>query len=208
MNIILVGIQGSGKGTQAKFLSKKFKLCHISTGNLLRNITGDRKKEIDSLINNGKLVPDKTILEILKERMIQDDCENGIILDGFPRNIEQAKLLEKELNIQKVIEIQISDQESEKRLMGRISCPKCGIDYNIYTAPKPQKEGFCDKCGSQLTRRKDDNEESIKKRIKTYHEETKPILNYYKNKLITVNGEQSIEDVSKEILKKISNSPL
>ncbi len=204
MNIIFMGIQGSGKGTQAKLISEELKLCHISTGDLLRSTTGELKSELDKIINQGQLIPDNLMLKILKNRMIQDDCENGIILDGFPRNIEQAKLLEKEIKINKVIEIQISDEESRKRLLGRISCKKCGEGYNEYTEPKPKDKGICDKCGNILIKRDDDNLESINKRIDIYHKDTEPILDFYKNKTIKINGENPIEKISKEILEKIN----
>jgi len=180
MILLFVGPQGSGKGTQAKIISKKLNLCHISTGNLLREISGKLKQEIDSYINNGKLVPDELIIKILKQRIKKEDCKNGIILDGFPRTLEQARDLDKILKIGKVIEISISDEEAIKRLKGRWNCKKCGIAYNLVTSPKPKQDKKCDNCGSALYQRADDiNEEAIKKRLAIYHEGTEPILEKY-----------------------------
>ena len=200
MILDFVGVQGSGKGTQAKIISKKLELAHISTGDLLRGIQGELKEKVDSIINEGKLIPNDLMLQILKERMKSPDCEKGIILDGFPRNIEQARDLDKELSIDKIIEIKISDEMSLKRLSGRVTCEDCGEGYNLYTELKPSKEGICDKCGGKLVQRADDNEEAIKKRIQTYHQDTEPILSHYQNKVITVDGEQSVEKISQDIL--------
>ncbi len=201
---VFIGVQGSGKGTQAELLAKKFELCHISTGDLLRSSTGELKTKIDSYINQGNFVPNELILEILKERMVQHDCDNGIIFDGFPRNLEQAKALDTFLEVTKVIEIKISDSESLKRLLGRRVCEKCGRSYNIYTSPKPEVEGFCDICGGKLVKRADDNEDAIKKRIATYHNETEPLLDYYKDKLVSINGENTIELIFEELIKRLS----
>lgn len=199
MNIIFIGIQGSGKGTQAKIISEKLKIPHISTGDLLRSAQGELKQEIDSYMLQGKLIPDELMLKILKETL--DKADNGFILDGFPRNIEQAKALDKITRIDKAIEIVISDEEALKRLSGRRNCENCKANYNIYTAPKPKQEGVCDYCQGKLVQRKDDNEEAIKKRLEVYHKETEPILNHYKS--IKINGEQDIEKVTYDIKKAI-----
>lgn len=200
---LFVGVQGSGKGTQAKIIAEKKEFCHISTGDLFRGLNGELKEKIDSFINSGKLVPDKLVLEMVKERISKPDCEKGIILDGFPRTIDQAKELNNLLEINKVIEIKISDEESLNRLSGRVSCSVCGKGYNLITAPKPKNKEKCDECEGKLIQRKDDTPEAIKKRIEDYHKETFPILENYKEKLISINGEREIEEVTKEILEKI-----
>ncbi len=207
MNVIFVGVQGSGKGTQAKVIAEKMGLCHISVGDLFRDLVkngeGELKEELQRIMNEGELVDDKLTIKIVKKRIEKTDCKKGVILDGFPRNLEQAKLLDFVISIDKVVEIKISDEESLKRLSGRVGCKDCGAGYNVYTAPKPLKEGVCDKCGGKLVRRVDDNEESIKKRIQTYHDETEPILDFYSGKVIEVDGERKIEEISEDILGKL-----
>ena len=204
MNLIFIGMQASGKGTQAKIISEKLGLVHISTGDLLRGAEGELKQEVDKYVQNGLLVPDELMLRILKERLSQEDAKKGFILDGFPRNISQARELKKLVNIDKVIEIAISNEEEIERLLGRVNCPKCGALYNVITAPKPMKEGICDKCGSELYKRQDDNEESIRKRLEIYHNETEPILNEYP--FIKVDGSKSIEEVSEGILEELEKN--
>jgi len=204
MIILFIGAQASGKGTQAKIIAGKKGFAHISTGDLLRAATDRLKEEIDSYINNGKLVPDELILKLLKERIKQPDCKNGIILDGYPRNLQQAEELEKIEKIDKIFEIYVSDQTAKKRLMGRWNCKKCGVAYNVVTAPKPKKGTICDTCNLPLYQRDDDiNEEAIEKRLAIYHEETEPILKKYKNKVIKINGEQEIGKITEDILKKL-----
>lgn len=199
MKLLFVGVQGSGKGTQAKIIASKLNLAHISTGDLLRSAEGELKKEIDSYIHTGKLVPNELVLKILIVRIEKPDCKKGFILDGYPRNINQAKEMDKLIKINKVFDIEISDKEAIKRLNGRWNCKKCSIPYNLLTSPKPKKEGVCDKCGEKLYQREDDiNEKAVKKRLKIYHEETKPVLKFYNS--IKVNGEQSIEKVTQDII--------
>lgn len=201
MNLIFVGPQGSGKGTQAKIIAEKLKIAHISTGDLLRSLSGKLKEEADSYMFQGKLVPDEFIMKILKERLQQKDCQHGFILDGFPRNIKQAHALDSITKIDKVIEIHISDKEAIKRVSSRISCKNCGSVFNELTNP-PKKQGICDKCHSPIIKRADDSEEALKKRLETYHNDTKPILAHYKS--IKINGEQEISKVTDDILKVIS----
>lgn len=203
MNLIFVGPQGSGKGTQAKIVAEKKGLCHISTGDLLRGAEGDLKNELDDYMNSGKLVPDELIVKILKERMEKPDCGNGIILDGFPRNSKQAEILDEMLEIDKVIEINIPDKESIRRIEGRMVCIDCGEGYNVETSPMPEKEGLCDKCGGKLIKRDDDTAEAVKKRLEIYHSETEPVLEYYGDKVLSVNGMKGIDNVSNEILEGI-----
>lgn len=202
VNLIFVGPQGSGKGTQAKIIAKKLGITHISTGDLLRASTGKLRKLADSYIHKGELVPSKVMIEILKQRLEKSDCKEGFILDGFPRTIEQAEDLEKITKIDLILEIDISDGTAVKRLQGRWNCKKCNIAYNIVTCPKPKKLDVCDVCGAKLYQREDDaNEDAIKKRLKIYHEDTEPMLKKYP--FVKINGEQSIEKITKDILKEI-----
>jgi len=202
MILLFVGAQGSGKGTQAKIISKKIKIVHISSGDILRETSGKLKEQVDSYMNKGALVPDKIIAKILKERIKKEDCKNGFILDGFPRNLEQAEEFEKIRKIDRIIEISISDEEAIKRLKGRWNCKKCGIAYNVVTMPKPKKDKKCDQCGEELSQRNDDiNDEAIKKRLAIYHEETTPILSKYRDRAIKINGEQEIDRITEDILK-------
>ncbi len=204
MIILFIGPQASGKGTQAKIIAEKKGLAHISTGDLLRQATGSLKEEIDQYMHKGELVPDELILKLLQKRMKQPDCKNGIILDGFPRNLKQAEALEKIAKIDRIFEINISDETAKKRLMGRWNCRQCGSSYNIITAP-PKKGKLCDNCNTPLYQREDDtNLASIQKRLDTYHNETKPILKKFKDKVIKINGEQTIEKITEDILKKLN----
>ena len=200
MKLLLIGPQGSGKGTQAKLLSEKLGVPHVSTGDLVRETTGRLREKIDSYIVVGNLIPDELMLEILKERLEKEDCEEGWILDGFPRNLKQAKMLDEIAKVDKVIEIFISDEEAVRRISGRRHCSKCGEGFNLVTMPPRDKEK-CDKCGGQLLMRDDDKEEAVKKRLEIYHHDTEPILKHYKARKI--NGEQSVEDVARDILKAL-----
>ncbi len=201
MKLIFVGPQGSGKGTQAKRIAKRFGLCHISTGDLLRETEGDLRLELNEFMSKGDLVPDELIVRILKERLGRGDCVTGFILDGFPRNISQARELEKIVEIDKVVEIAISDEESVRRIGGRRNCGKCGAIFNINTSPIPTVEGVCDKCGGELFQRKDDNEEALRERLKIYHEDTEGVLKMYK--FMRIDGEKSIEIVEEDIVESV-----
>jgi adenylate kinase len=212
MNILMLGIQGSGKGTQAEQLEEKLKIGHVSTGEICRNIdiTTPLGKKVRSYIDKGMLIPTGLMTELLKERLSKDDCKNGAILEGYPRTTEQAELLDDFFPLDHVILLSISDEEALKRLSGRWTCSNknCAIAYNVYTEPKPKIPGICDKCGSKLYQRKDETPEAIKKRIETFHKETEPLIDYYRKKgiLITINGMPSIEDVQKEIREKLGIS--
>ncbi len=203
MKILMFGPQGCGKGTQAKILSERLKIPHISTGDIFRSLTGELKEKVDALINGGNLVPDELTIKIVKERISREDCKDEFILDGFPRNLNQAKELEKIYKIDKVIEISIPDEESVKRISGRRICSNCKAGFNVLTAPRPKIENVCDFCGGNLVARADDNEESVKKRLKTYHKETEPVLEFYGEKVSRIDGMGDIEEISKRIAEKI-----
>jgi adenylate kinase len=210
MNIVLLGPQGSGKGTQAKFISKKFNIPHISTGDIFRkNIKEETElgKLASSYINKGELVPDEVTNKLVESRIKEDDCKEGYILDGFPRNLSQAKFLDSITKISHAVDIEIPDEEVIFRLEGRRTCTnkECGAIYNVNTSPKPKNENKCDKCGSDLFQRDDDKPEAIKKRLEIYHNETSPLIAYYEKKgvLIKIDGTKSIEEVSQDILSKL-----
>lgn len=202
MKLLFMGVQGSGKGTQAKIIAEKLKIPHISSGDLLRNISKDSplKKEVDHFMQLGQLVKDDLLVRLIFERLNKEDCKKGFILDGTPRNMIQAKELEKNnIKIDNAVLIEISDKEATKRLKGRWNCKKCGTSYNYVTSPKPKQEGICDKCGEKLYQREDDiNDKAIKQRLRLYHTEVSPVLKFYNT--IRVNGEQSIEKVTQDII--------
>jgi adenylate kinase len=197
MNFLFFGPQGSGKGTQAAIFAKKQSLCHISSGEMLRNYQGPLKSEIEFHLNSGNLIPDALMIKIVRERINKGDCKSGFILDGFPRNLAQSKELDKIAKIDNAFLIEISDEESIKRLSERRVCSKCGANYNLQTQPKPIDEKICDKCQGELIKRKDDNEEAIKQRLKTYHDETEILRKVYNT--TRVNGAQEIEKVTIDI---------
>ncbi len=204
MKLIFVGPQGSGKGTQAKRIARKLGLCHISSGDLLRGCKGEVKVEVDKFMSKGELIPDELMVKVLRQRLSKGVCETGFILDGFPRNLAQVEMLKGITDIDKVIEIAISDEEAVKRICGRRNCRKCGAIYNVSTSPRPSVEGVCDKCGGELFARKDDNEEALKERLKIYHEETEKILKMYP--FMRVNGSNSIEKVEEDIVEGVGAS--
>lgn len=207
MKILFVGIKSSGKGTQAKLLSEKLKTSHISSGDLFRDIDRTTKlgEIIRSYIDKGSYVPDELTNKLVTKRLEKEDCKNGFILDGFPKTLEQAKFLNEKHKFDYVIVINIDRKEALRRISGRRVCPKCDISYNIYTAPKPKKENICNKCGSKLFTREDESEEASNRRIDRDIKEMKPMLNFYKDKkiVIEINGEQPIENVHHDILKKL-----
>jgi adenylate kinase len=212
MNIILFGAPGAGKGTQAVELVNKYKLTHISTGEMFREAIAKQTemgKLANSYISKGNLVPDEVTVGLVKERLAQEDCKNGFILDGFPRTLPQAECLDQicqELNIKidYVIDIEVSKEDVIERLSARRVCRSCGASFHLIFN-KPKQEGVCDLCGGELYTRKDDNKESVAVRINAYQEQTMPLINYYKNKgiLLEINGQQEINDVTKEIVNKL-----
>jgi adenylate kinase len=205
MRLIFVGPQGSGKGTQAKIVSERIGFPHVSTGDLLRNAEGELKERIDEVINSGRLVDDDLMLEILKATVVSPYASGGFILDGFPRNLKQVKMLDGITKIDKVVEISISDGEAVKRISGRRTCKGCGAIFNVNTSPKPMEEDKCDKCGGELFQRDDDNAVSVQNRLEIYHKDTEPILKKYKKKLIKIKGEQDIDKVTLDILKALGS---
>ncbi len=205
MKLVLIGSPGAGKGTQAKVLSKHFGIAHISTGDLLREETSLKTEiglKIIDIMNAGKLVSDEIVEALLSNRIKKDDCKNGFILDGYPRNVEQAEGLSAIVgNIDKVVLISVDDDLIIERMVGRRGCPKCGQMYHIKYNP-PKEDGVCSECGSELVQRKDDNEETVKNRLSVYHTSTSPIIDYYKNKglLLEISGVGNIDDISKQLI--------
>ena len=208
MNLILLGAPGAGKGTQAELLMEKLSIPGISTGNMLREAmrngtpVGEKAKYY---MDNGLLVPDEVIMDIVAERVAQPDCENGFILDGVPRTLAQAEaLLERGVRIDHVVSIEIDDAVIEGRMTGRRVCAKCGASYHI-VANAPKVEGICDHCGSELMIRKDDAPETVRRRLEVYHEQTEVLKDFYGKLglLRMVEGNQTIEGASKDILAAI-----
>lgn len=201
MNLILLGAPGAGKGTQAEKICEKLSIPAISTGNMLREAMANGTEmglKAKSFIDAGKLVPDEVVIGIINERLKQDDCQNGFILDGFPRTIPQAEALdEMGVRIDKVIDIEVPDEKIASRLSGRRVCLKCGATYHT-EFKKPKTEGICDACGDTLVQRKDDMPETVLDRLKTYHEQTEPLKGYYEKKgiLRVVEGQEEVADTT------------
>ncbi|MBO4375634.1 MAG: adenylate kinase [Lachnospiraceae bacterium] len=204
MKIIMLGAPGAGKGTQAQMIASEKGIPHISTGDIFRaNIKEgtDLGKEAKTYMDQGKLVPDELTVRILLDRVAKDDCKNGYVLDGFPRTIPQANVLDEELaklndHVDFAINVDVPDENIISRMSGRRACPKCGATYHVKHVP-PKKEGICDKCGSELVLRDDDKPETVKKRLGVYHEQTQPLIEYYTGKgiLRTVDGTVDPKDV-------------
>ena len=204
MKIIMLGAPGAGKGTQAKMIADKYGVPHISTGDLFRaNIKNGTElgMEAKKYMDQGLLVPDELTVRILLDRVAQDDCKNGYVLDGFPRTIPQAEVLDSELtklgdHIDYAINVDVPDENIVKRMSGRRACLTCGATYHIEHVP-PKKEGICDVCGSELVLRDDDKPETVKNRLNVYHEQTQPLIDFYTEKgvLKTVDGTVPMEEV-------------
>lgn len=208
MNVIIIGPQGSGKGTQAKMAAEALGVAHISTGDMLRDIARQDTglgAQIDMLLRSGSLVSDDTVTEILKERISKGDCKKGFILDGYPRNMQQAMLLESIARIDAVIFLDIPTEESVKRLAARLVCRRCGEIYGA--AKQPFEEGKCDKCGGDIYQRSDESEFAVRRRLEIFHKETKPLVDYYRNKrlLHAVNGSQDMRQVFADIILVLEN---
>ena len=208
MNLILLGAPGAGKGTQAELLVEKLSIPAISTGNMLREAMANGSElgqKIKKLMDEGSLVPDDVILDIVAERVAKDDCKNGFILDGVPRTLAQAEALEaRNVRIDHVISIEIDDSVIAGRMTGRRVCSKCGASYHV-TANPPKTEGICDLCQGQLVTRKDDAPETVNHRLEVYHALTEVLKDFYsqRGKLRLVEGNQSIEGANRDILKAI-----
>jgi adenylate kinase len=212
MRFILLGAPGAGKGTQAVMLGEKYNIPHISTGDIFRsNIKNGTElgKKAKEYINKGMLVPDEVTVGIVKDRIGQEDCRKGFILDGFPRTIPQAEYLDKALeemdvSLDAVVSIYVPDENIINRMSGRRVCPSCGMSYHILYNP-PRSPGKCE-CGEDVIQRQDDKEETVISRLKTYHDQTEPLIEYYKSKgkLITVIGQEKIDDTSKELINALS----
>lgn len=214
MRAILLGPPGAGKGTQADTIVKEFSIPHISTGDIFRKnikegtVLGKKAKEY---MDQGLLVPDELTVELVKDRLLDEDCKNGFLLDGFPRTIFQADALEEALkgmdqSLDYVVNIEVRKELLIERAVGRRVCKDCGQTYHM-TFNKPTVEGVCDNCKGELLQRKDDTEETVTKRINVYQEQTEPLIEYYTNKGIIVNidGEKPIAEVGKNIVAKLRN---
>lgn len=206
MKIVLLGPPGAGKGTQAEQISKSYSIPHISTGDIFRKNISERTElgvEAKGYMDKGLLVPDELTIEIVKNRLVEDDCKNGFLLDGFPRTVKQAEALDsfqgKKIDIALLIEV--PRESILDRMTGRRVCPACGTTYHIKFNP-PKIENKCDKCSTALIQRKDDVEETVKARLDVYYEQTEPLAKYYKSSgvLRTVDGTKDIDIVFKEII--------
>ena len=204
MKIIMLGAPGAGKATQAKMIAEKYGVPHVSTGDIFRaNIKNGTQlgMEAKKYMDQGLLVPDELTVRILLDRVAQDDCKNGYVLDGFPRTIPQAQVLDEALTklgdkIDYAIDVDVPDENIIRRMSGRRACLTCGATYHIEHIP-PKKEGICDKCGSELVLRDDDKPETVKNRLAVYHEQTQPLIDFYEKKgvLRTVDGTLPMEEV-------------
>ncbi|MCD8378790.1 MAG: adenylate kinase [Lachnospiraceae bacterium] len=204
MKIIMLGAPGAGKGTQAKMIAERYQIPHISTGDIFRaNIKNGTElgKEAKKYMDQGLLVPDELTVKILLDRVAQPDCVNGYVLDGFPRTIPQAEVLDSALNemgdaIDYAINVDVPDENIVKRMSGRRACLSCGATYHIEHVP-PKKEGICDVCGQPLVLRDDDKPETVLNRLKVYHDQTQPLIEFYSAKgvLKTVDGTVDMKDV-------------
>lgn len=210
MKIIMLGAPGAGKGTQAKKLAAKYGIPHISTGDIFRaNIKNGTELGMKAKVfmDQGLLVPDELVVDLIMDRFAQSDCENGYVLDGFPRTIPQAKALDEALAknsdaVEYAIDVDVPDEAIVKRMSGRRACVACGATYHTVTIP-PTKEGICDVCGAELVLRDDDKPETVLKRLTVYHEQTQPLITYYNEKgvLRTVDGTNDPETNFSDIIK-------
>ncbi len=210
MKIIMLGAPGAGKGTQAKMIADKYSVPHISTGDIFRlNIKNGTELGLEAkkYMDQGLLVPDELTVKILLDRVADNDCENGYVLDGFPRTIPQAEVLDRALTklgdkIDYAIDVDVPDENIVKRMSGRRACLACGATYHIEHIP-PKAEGICDRCGKELVLREDDKPETVLNRLKVYHDQTQPLINFYSSKgiLRTVVGTKPMQEVFESIVK-------
>lgn len=215
MKIVMLGAPGAGKGTQAIKIADKYDIPHISTGDIFRaNIKGGTElgQKAKSYIDKGELVPDEVTIGMLLDRIAQDDCKNGYVLDGFPRTIPQAESLTEALKSQGdqidfALNIDVPDEAIIERMSGRRACPKCGATYHIVYAA-PRTENICDKCGTELIIRSDDKPETVKDRLNVYHQQTEPLIAYYKTAgvLREVDGTQELPKVFEDVIAILSEN--
>lgn len=212
MNIILLGAPGAGKGTQAEKICEYCHIPQISTGNIIRAAMKDGTEaglKAQEFVHAGKLVPDAVVIEMVNERLKQDDCKNGFILDGFPRTVPQAQALkDMGVEIDHVIDIEVPDETIMQRLTGRRVCSECGATYHLVNNP-PKVTGVCDKCGHELIIRKDDHPDTVKDRLQVYHEQTEPLKDFYGKlgSLFEIDGTKSVEQVTKEVFSALEKKP-
>ena len=214
MRLLIMGAPGAGKGTQAALIKEEYKIAHISTGDMFRAAIKNQTPtgiEAKGYIDKGQLVPDSTTIKLVKERLMEEDCKNGFLLDGFPRNTAQAVALDemlKEVGIKldAVINVDVADEFLIDRITGRRTCLACGASFHI-TSKKPLKEGVCDICGADLVQRKDDCEETIKNRLEVYHGQTAPVIEYFSKQGIVKNipGVGEIEEIFANIKKALGD---
>ena len=208
MRLILLGAPGAGKGTQAEVICNTLNIPAISTGNILREAKAKGTPlglEAATYMDSGKLVPDELVINILKERLKEDVCQNGFILDGFPRTVPQAEALDQMgVVIDRVVDLEVPDDKIMARLSGRRVCEKCGSSYHVLYKPT-KVEGVCDRCGGKTVQRKDDAPETIKERLEVYHAQTEPLKDYYKKtgKLVVVEGQEEVADTTALTLKAV-----
>lgn len=202
MKLIFLGAPGAGKGTQAEVVSEHLQIPTISTGNIIREALksgtemGQKAKEY---MDTGRLVPDDVVIGIIQERLAQPDCENGFILDGFPRTIPQAEALDRMgIVIDRVIDIEVADETIAQRVSGRRVCPACGASYHV-EYKKPAVDNVCDRCGDTLIQRKDDHPDTVRERLRVYHDQTEPLKSYYaaSGKLFIVEGQEDVADTTR-----------
>lgn len=209
MKIVMLGAPGAGKGTQAKKIADRYQIPHISTGDIFRsNIKNGTElgKKAKAFMDAGNLVPDSLTLELVIDRLTQDDCKNGYVFDGFPRTIPQAEALDGALaakgdKVDFAIDIEVPDENIVTRMGGRRACLKCGATYHV-VFNAPQKEGICDRCGGELTLREDDKPETVLKRLGVYHQQTQPLIDFYQEKgcLAQIDGTKEVDEVFRDIL--------
>ncbi len=212
MNLILLGVPGSGKGTQAKKLKEKYQIPHISTGDMFRKTVEEKSElalRLKDIMEKGELVPDELVIDVVNNRLKQEDCKKGFMLDGFPRTLTQGRALESILGkgrIDLVLYIELSEKETIKRLSGRRVCSDCKAGYHIIFQP-PERKSICDKCGGNLFQRDDDKEDTIMQRLKVYNGETAPLIDYYQKQgiLKKINGNVSVDEVFNQLCKVIDD---
>jgi len=209
MNLMLFGAPGAGKGTQAKFLIEKYGIPQISTGDILRAAIADKTDmgmEAKKFMDEGKLVPDSTIIGIIKDRLAQDDCTKGFILDGFPRTLPQAQALNElmknmDISLDKVISLNVPDELIVGRIIGRRVCSQCGASFHVEFNPSKQ-ENICDYCEGELIARKDDNADTVKSRLEAYHKQTAPLIAFYTNMgvMVELDGTKDVSEVTADMI--------